>query len=87
MEELEQDYIDAAPVFRLAAAVVKGLAADDPELFHWRIWGRDLRHRLSAQPPAPQRMGGLPPGHMIADAAQERRSNAAGPGRRRRERT
>ena len=82
MEEIEQDYIDAAPVFRLAAAVVKGLAADDPELLHWRQWGQDLHHRLNAQPPIRGRAGGLPPGHMHAEYAD--RERAANAGRRRR---
>lgn len=76
---------DIVPVdgwYRLAAAVVGGLPADDPERKRWLGWGVELRERLNAAPVVPMRRGGLPPGHMIAEYAAPERSSP-GPGRRR----
>ena len=38
---MELDTIDATGFFLLAAAVVKGLPADDPERGEWERWARE----------------------------------------------
>ena len=81
----EDAYIDDAAVYRLAAAIVKGMQADDPELAEWRRWGEGLRERLNAQPQA-RVVGARGVGRMVGEnAVHERLANAVDPGRRRRE--
>ncbi len=48
--------------YRLAAAVVKGLPADDPELLHWREAGHRIRERMDGRPATA--IGSARPGHM-----------------------
>lgn len=49
--------------YRLAAAVVKGLPADDPERERWREVGQRISARLARLSPAPA-IGSARPGHM-----------------------
>ena len=46
MEE-DADIVPSAGWFRLAAAVVRGLPADDPQREEWRDFGLDLVRRLT----------------------------------------
>ena len=58
---------DIVPVdgwYRLAAAVVRGLPADDPERDRWRLFGLDLAHSLT-------------PAHQVTRAARPGRMNTA----------
>ena len=48
--------------YKLAAAVVKGLPADDPELLHWREAGHRIRARIDGRPATA--IGAARPGHM-----------------------
>lgn len=48
--------------YKLAAAVVKGLPADDPELLHWREAGHRIRARIDGRPATA--IGSARPGHM-----------------------
>ena len=75
-----QDDLDIVPVdgwYRLAAAVVKGLPADDPERDRWRLFGLDLAHSLT---PAHQVTRGARPGYM--DGGSQGGSNQAAKRRR-----
>ena len=57
--------IDEDGVFRLAAAVVKGLPADSPERAEWEIFGRRLQSRIASAPARPiQGKAGRRIGHM-----------------------
>ena len=49
--------------YKLAAAVVKGLPADDPELLHWRAVGHRIRSRMAGESPATA-IAARRPGHM-----------------------
>ena len=60
MEE-DADIVPSAGWFRLAAAVVRGLPADDPQREEWRDFGLDLVRRLT---PAHQVTRGARPGYM-----------------------
>ena len=62
MEE-DADIVPVAGWYRLAAAVVKGLPADDPERERWRDFGLDLAHSLT---PAHSVTRGARPGYMNA---------------------
>ena len=55
------DIVPAAGWFKLAAAVVRGLPADDPERDRWRLFGLDLAHSLT---PAHQATWAARPGRM-----------------------
>ena len=48
--------------YKLAAAVVKGLPADDPELAHWRAVGHRIRARMGETPATVT--AARRPGHM-----------------------
>ena len=48
--------------YKLAAAVVKGLPQDDPELLHWRAVGHRIRERMDGRPATA--IAARRPGHM-----------------------
>lgn len=61
---------DIVPVdgwYRLAAAVVRGLSADDPQREEWRDFGLDLAHSLT---PAHHVTRGARPGRMNASQVE-----------------
>lgn len=76
----DTDVVEIAGWYRLAAAVVRGLAQDDPELAHWRAAGHRIRERMGETPATVT--AARRPGHMIADFDARTRSTHA-PGRRR----
>ena len=60
----DADIVPADGWFKLAAAVVKGLPADDPERDRWRSFGLDLAHSLT-------------PAHQVTRAARPGRMNTS----------
>ena len=59
----DADVLPIAGWFKLAAAVVRGLPADDPQRDEWRDFGLDLAHRPT---PAHSVTRGARPGYMNA---------------------
>lgn len=76
--------IDVAGVYRLAAAVVKGLPADDPERERWIAVGHRIRERLAETPT--RRMGAARPGHMSTSLVETNSRIATREARRKRTR-
>ena len=67
--------------YKLAAAVVKGLPADDPERERWREVGQRIRSRMAGEMPATA-SGAARPGYMTPVWGETNRRNSARGSRR-----
>ena len=75
----DADIVPADGWFKLAAAVVRGLPADDPERDRWRSFGLDLAHSLT---PAHQATWAARPGRMNTSQVETGRRISGSEGRR-----
>lgn len=66
--------------YKLAAAVVKGLPRDDPELLHWREAGHRIRERMGERPATV--IMAARPGYMDASQVETNSRHAARGSRR-----